>query len=85
MKAPVRIVVVPNGWVFIGTLDTTAPPHVLRLLNASCIRKWGTTRGLGQLALSGPTTETQLDPCGTMETLLAPTLFQLLVDETKWP
>ena len=35
--------------------------------DASVIRKWGTTRGLGEIALSGPTQETVLDPCGAVE------------------
>jgi hypothetical protein len=36
----------------------------VRLTNASVIRRWGTTKGLGELAITGPTLATVLDPCG---------------------
>ena len=39
---------------------------VVKLTNASVIRKWGTTQGLGQL-ITGPVKDTVLDPCGTVE------------------
>jgi len=39
---------------------------VVKLTNASVIRKWGTEQGLGQL-ITGPMKETVLDPCGTVE------------------
>ena len=61
-----RIVVLQAGWVFIGEYHAatkTAPAH---LTEASCIRKWGTTAGLGELALLGPTKDTVLDPCGVL-------------------
>jgi len=31
-----------------------------------CIRKWGTTVGLGELAIRGPLVDTILDPCGVV-------------------
>lgn len=37
------------------------------LTNASVIRRWGTTKGLGQLAIDGATSDTVLDPCGEFE------------------
>jgi hypothetical protein len=80
---PTHIVVVQAGWVFIGTRTVT--DKLVTLTDASCVRKWGTTRGLGQLALSGPTTETELDPCGTTEIPASAVLFSLVVDQTKWP
>lgn len=59
-----RIVVAQRGWVFVGQYD--ADDNEVVLSNAKVIRVWGTTSGLGQLALSGPTKDTILDPAGTV-------------------
>ena len=58
-----QIIVAEAGWVFIGEVQETDEPGA-RLKNAAVIRNWGTTAGLGQIALSGPTKNTVLDPCG---------------------
>jgi hypothetical protein len=60
-----RIVVMSHGWVMIG--DYSRNGDMVTLEDASIIRKWGTERGLGQLALTGPTKETILDICGFVE------------------
>jgi hypothetical protein len=39
-------------------------PLTIEIDRCQCVRRWGTTRGLGQLALEGPTAETKLDPEG---------------------
>lgn len=58
------IFVVEAGWVFLAEdYETTADAY--RLKTASVIRIWGTSYGLGQIALHGPTGDTVLDPCGT--------------------
>ncbi|MDE3096883.1 MAG: hypothetical protein KGK07_12920 [Chloroflexota bacterium] len=60
------ILVLPRGWVVVGTL-AYEDDRVVRLTDTSVIRRWGTTAGLGQLALHGPQPETVLDPCGTVQ------------------
>jgi len=63
-KQDKRIVVLTNGWVHIGMYHPamdTVPAH---LTAASNIRVWGTTAGLGEIALKGPTTDTVLDLVG---------------------
>ena len=60
------IVALSERWVFIGqyhAATTTAPAY---LSDASCVRAWGTTQGLGEIALKGPTKSTVLDPCGVL-------------------
>lgn len=61
-----QIVVVEQGWVFLAddVRDVDNATDALLLEAASVIRVWGTTEGLGEIALRGPTKDTILDPCG---------------------
>ena len=61
-----RIVVLQAGWVFIGEYHSATDTKPAYLSDASCVRRWGTTAGLGELALNGPTKMTALDPCGIL-------------------
>ncbi len=75
-KGPKRILVVQSGFVFIGyEVERTSARIVLE--EASCIRRWGTTKGLGQIALTGPTKDTLLDPCGTLTVPVHAELFSI--------
>lgn len=56
-----QIVVLNRGWVVVG--DYSEKGDECTLANASIIRVWGTTKGLGELAENGPTSSTRLDPC----------------------
>jgi hypothetical protein len=70
------IVVVKERWVLIGEVkEKTA--QSLQLTNTSVIRVWGTERGLGQIAVSGPQPETILDFCGDVEINLPAVLFTI--------
>lgn len=59
-----RIVVLQRGWVVTGEYAEDGDEAVIT--NASVIRRWGTTKGLGELAQKGKTKDTILDPCGTV-------------------
>ena len=83
MKAT-HIVVVQSGWIFVGTKPTTMPLDIVKLTDAACVRRWGTTKGLGELALSGPLKDTVLDPCGTVEIASATVLFSIPVAAAQW-
>jgi hypothetical protein len=63
--ADIRIVILQRGWVMVGEYSRDGSQCFLR--RASAIRYWGTTRGLGEIALGGPTDKTKLDPCGEVE------------------
>lgn len=54
------IVILQRGWCVIGNLEKNGSNY--SLFNGSVIRKWGTTKGLGEIAKNGPTTNTTLDP-----------------------
>lgn len=58
-----RIYVIEAGWVLTG-FEKSRNFDELHITDAACIRRWGTTDGLGQLALHGPTSDTVLDLCG---------------------
>lgn len=56
-----RIVILDRGWVYVGTVKEKGDDIVIE--NARCIRRWGTTQGLGEL-VNGPLTDTRLEaPC----------------------
>lgn len=55
----INIVILQRGWVVIGDLYKNQSYFLLK--NGYVIRRWGTTAGLGQLALEGKKEETILD------------------------
>ena len=57
----IRIVIFQRGWVMVGRFDQDGDDCTLS--QASVIRRWGTTKGLGEIAHNGPTPKTVLDPC----------------------
>lgn len=86
-KKDVRIVVLQRGWVLIGNYSEKGDRGYLH--NASVIRKWGTTKGLGELVggpvISGTYAPTVLDKChGVVEFLLQTTILTLKADAEKW-
>ena len=60
------ILVLQRGWVVVGDLECDTETLV-RLKHASVIRRWGTTKGLPQLAQEGPQPNTILDGCTVVE------------------
>jgi hypothetical protein len=80
-KAMQQIVIAQRGWVFIGDVTRTADEVIIQ--QAAVVRRWGTTKGLGQLALTGPTNETQLDPCPTVR--IHPLAIIATMDCAPWP
>ena len=57
----IKIVILQRGWNMVGRFDRNGSD--CKLTNASVIRYWGTTKGLGQIAKDGPTEKTKLDKC----------------------
>ena len=76
MNGGKALFVVESGWVFLAEgFDKVGGEY--RLRGASTIRRWGTTKGLGELSLSGPTKDTVLDPCGNPIIPVGKVLFLL--------
>ncbi len=60
-----KILVCDKGIVLAGIVSPD-PNDPLAVIIDKChtVRVWGTTKGVGQLALEGPTSDTKLDPEG---------------------
>lgn len=78
----IRIVILQRGWVFVGKYIAGAVE--CRLENASTIRTWGTTKGLGEIAENGPTSTTKLDPCPTVRFHPLTVIATIDTNESKW-
>jgi len=59
-----RIIVADRGWVFVGDC-TDNNDGTVTIHNAQNIRRWGTTKGLGEL-IDGPLDSTEYDDYGTV-------------------
>jgi len=55
------IAVLQRGWVVVGRVVESG--HEITLRPAATVRRWGTSAGLGQLAVEGPLADTVLDSC----------------------
>tara|TARA_B100000683_G_scaffold220470_1_gene217371 strand:- start:19 stop:330 length:312 start_codon:yes stop_codon:yes gene_type:complete len=70
-----RIIVADGGWVFVGDVIDNDDGSVT-INNALNIRRWGTTKGLGEL-INGPLEETITDHYGTVKTVAIVTIAVL--------
>lgn len=77
----VRIVILQRGWVVVGYYKRIGG-RVL-VTNASVIRRWGTTKGIGELR-SGPTASTVLEPCGEVDSHELAEIAAIKCDAAKW-
>jgi exosome complex RNA-binding protein Rrp4 len=82
MNDDIRIVIGQRGWVWVGRYREQGDEVTLE--SALNIRRWGTTRGLGQL-VGGPTQNTVLEPAGTvrMHRLSIVATYQANADEWR--
>lgn len=78
----VKIVVLQRGWIYIGRFSRK--DNDCQLMNAYCIRTWGTTKGLQEL-VNGATYSTKLDKCeGIVEFDWLTVVHTITVNEEKW-
>lgn len=77
----VRIVIMQRGWVFVGKYSRSGDYGELR--SAKCIRRWGTTRGLGEL-FNGPLKDTELDHFGQIEFHALSEVASIKVNSESW-
>jgi hypothetical protein len=78
----IKIVVLQRGWIYVGRFERNG--NDCKLHNASCIRVWGTTKGLQEL-VNGVTTSTKLDKCeGIVEFDWLTVVHTITVNPSKW-
>ncbi len=81
-KNPLRILVLHRGWVVIGRVQASKDEIIVT--DASTVRRWGTTAGLGQLAREGRQPNTVLDACPIVRVHPLAIVQQIDCVESKW-
>jgi len=83
IEGDIKIVVLQRGWSAVGIYERKGSD--CKLHNASIIRRWGTSEGLGELALNGPLKETKLDKChGVVEFNNLTSVLTIACKEESW-
>ena len=80
-EGDIKIVILDRGFVYVGQVQMT--DYGLILHNASNIRQWGTTKGLGEL-VNGPLANTKLDKVGTVRVPAHAVISMIDVEQSKW-
>lgn len=83
---PIKIVVLDRGFVYIGRVDDVDDftSDFVTINDAQNIQRWGTTKGLGELANEGPKTNTILNKVGTVVAPSRAVISIISVDQSKW-
>ena len=82
MNNEIRIVVLQRGWAFVGRYACSE--QEVAIYGSRVIRKWGTTKGLGEIAEAGPTDKTTLDPAGTVRCHELGVVFTMDCNQEAW-
>jgi hypothetical protein len=85
----VYIAVLDRGWIFVGhrensPKDSEGVANDWRLTNCYCIRRWGTTKGLGEIAIDGPLEESILDKSNDLFINDKSVIFWMVCDSEIW-
>jgi hypothetical protein len=81
-KQDIRIVILQRGWVFVGRYVQVGEDCALT--DAKCVRRWGTTKGLGELAANGPLPNTVLDSSPDVRFHILTVIATIDCAEDKW-
>jgi hypothetical protein len=81
-SSDISIVILDRGFVLVGKAQVDGDWVVTT--DASIIRRWGTTKGLGELAANGPLSKTVLDPIGTVRSPLRALIGLVACEPSKW-
>jgi hypothetical protein len=76
-----QIVVLDRGWVYVGKVS--CDEQWVKIEGAHNIRRWGTSKGLGEL-VDGPKDNTVLNATGTVNAPLRALIALIDVNEAAW-
>ena len=83
VKGDIKIVILQRGWIIVGRFERVGSDCTVH--NASVIRNWGTTNGLGEIAKGGPTGSTKLDKChGVVQFDYLTVVASIDCEEKEW-
>jgi hypothetical protein len=77
-----QIAVLDRGFVYVGKVSVDG--DFIQIDEAQNIRRWGTERGLGQLASEGPQPNTKLDPTPPVTAPMRALVHLIDCEPTKW-
>ena len=76
------VVVLDRGFIYVGRVECADGWCTIK--DAHNIRVWGTTKGLGELVLNGPTAKTELDKVGTVRAPMRAVISVIDSEMDKW-
>lgn len=82
--ADVRCVVLRDKFVLIGAYARDPESGVVTLTDAYVVRRWGTDKGLAQIAIEGVRPETVLDYGGEVEAPWHAVIYTIRCTHTSW-
>jgi len=82
IASTIQIVVLNRGWIVIGKVTESASKTIIK--DASVIRYWGTTNGLGELAEHGKTDKTKLDSCPDITVETCNIVLTMNCNQSNW-
>ena len=77
-----QIVILDRGFIYVGDVEIENDWLVIR--NGANVRRWGTQKGLGELAALGPQSRTVLDPTPTVRAPMRGVIATLDCEPAKW-
>ena len=78
-----KIAVLERGFVYVG--NASVADGFVTIEGAGLVRRWGTKRGLGQLAAEGPQPNSVIDPAGRVVAPITSLVCLIDCNDSVWP
>ena len=77
-----QIIILDRGYVYVG--NVSIDDNWVLITTARNVRRWGTTKGLGELAANGPLKDSIIDPVGTVRAPLRALIGLIECEASNW-